>query len=576
MQQYLQPAGYEFEKIASDFAQLREGKSMFDGDALAAIRSCTDRNALGDTIERFAEHVLPHYDDLVAQAPEIIDALANAAVRAITMPDVPRKTYFGEYFGTKPETIVAQVCRILESGYLLYADPDRMFDVLVAMRAAAQTDEQRKPIDDLTKRFAQHDLRAWRHGGPWLQRVIVDKIKGLADGDLIKAAPTATKMLGRVLTSSVTGTTWKADTVTLHTGAVRASDALKAVRHDAIDQLKRLHGLTGDEDSRADVRRAMEAAGDTPNNAGYSDELGVIIMDDLTDVVGFFSGVVPSMDLERTRRIEVELFRIFYRYHALPAEMRNNSALVEAQTRLFAAIKACREIIDADEDLARYRVLVGHDSVSRAMWDEAKYDHRASAKERSSEIDAMVQTVGPASEVEWLGRLERFVETRSDDMATFMGLGEFIKKVGSAAPSILIGWLPRLSDRLARWLPGMLHSLAEAGRADEIQPLIDGWVASDKHLSSIAWYLQFSEKFNFDFLVSITDKALAANDDETLGNVAKAAARQSTRFPNGLFDRVFVPAANALTERGDFRWLHGWFNWEEVGLLNPARIISRL
>ena len=41
------------------------------------------------------------------------------------MPDVPHKTYFGEYAGTKVEALIAKVCRELESGYLLYVDPNR-------------------------------------------------------------------------------------------------------------------------------------------------------------------------------------------------------------------------------------------------------------------------------------------------------------------------------------------------------------------------------------------------------------------------------------------------------------------
>lgn len=73
MRDYLQPAGYEFQKIASDYSRLREGKSMFDEDALAVIRACQDRNCLHDAIERFENHVLPHYNDYRSWGPEIIE-----------------------------------------------------------------------------------------------------------------------------------------------------------------------------------------------------------------------------------------------------------------------------------------------------------------------------------------------------------------------------------------------------------------------------------------------------------------------------------------------------------------------
>jgi ppGpp synthetase/RelA/SpoT-type nucleotidyltranferase len=166
MQEFLQPAGYAFDKIASDYAQLRDGKAMFDSDALGLIRACVNRNDLDDAVERFSNYVLPNYDDYIAAAPEIIGALSDAVIRAPAMPDVPHTAFHREYPGTKSDAVIARICRILESGYLLYAAPDQMFDALIAMRHAAGTEEEHKPIDGLTRRFAQHDLRAWKQVGP--------------------------------------------------------------------------------------------------------------------------------------------------------------------------------------------------------------------------------------------------------------------------------------------------------------------------------------------------------------------------------------------------------------------------
>ena len=57
-------------------------------------------------------------------------------------------------------SIVAEICRLLQSNYLLYADPERMFDRIREMRAAASNDDERKPIDELTQALA--DLRDGR------------------------------------------------------------------------------------------------------------------------------------------------------------------------------------------------------------------------------------------------------------------------------------------------------------------------------------------------------------------------------------------------------------------------------
>lgn len=567
MQEFLQPAGYAFDKIASDYAQLRDGKAMFDSDALGVIRACTDRNCLDDAVEKFSNYVLPNYDDYIAAAPEIIDTLSDAVTRAPLMPDLPQKSFFGEYPGTKSDAVIVKICRILESGYLLYASPERMLDALIAMRQAAATQDERKPIDDLTRRFAKHDRRAWQKVGPGLQRLIVDQIANLDDAALIAAAPSSTIMLREALSSTVTGTSWQAETVTLHSDSVGVTDALKEMRLHALSQLERLHGLLSDDDARQEVRDAMLAAGNTPNNSGYSDLLGEVVMDDLARVIRFFTSVVPELGLEARRQLEVDLHHKFYAYHALPPGMADKPELVAAQGRLVDAITECRAVLDGDVDFDRYRLLVGHDSVTPIMWAKPGFDYQAAVEERSAGIDALVASVNTESADEWLARLERFVRTHSEDMATFLGLQDFIKKLAAAEPITLLAWLPRLSDRLANWLPGMLHGLSDAGHGEAVDPLIETWVAADKHLSSIAWYLQFAEAFRFDLLETITAKGLATNDDQILHNVAVAAARQSAKHPRGLFDVIFLPAARSLSSRGLFSWVGGMFNWDQLGLL---------
>jgi ppGpp synthetase/RelA/SpoT-type nucleotidyltranferase len=567
MQEHLQPAGYAFDKIASDYAHLRDGKEMFDGDALAAIRGCDDRNSLEENVDRYSNFVLPHFDDYAAAAPDIIDAMSDAAMRAPGMPEVPLKYFNREYPGTRSHAVIVKICRILESGYLLYAAPERMFDAVIAMRRAAVTDDERKPIDDLARRLAQYDLHAWKRVGPGIQRLIVDRFAGMNDAALLDAAASATVMLKEALSSTVTGTSWKADTMLLHNGSVVVTDALKQIRSDALGQLERLHALLTDDVLKGNVRHAMLAAGSTPNNAGYTDQLGEVIMEDLARIMGFFAGVIPGLGLEVRRHLEVTVHQRYFAYHALPPAMAENAALAAAQGQLLKAFAAVRAALDADPDLARYRLLVGYDSVTASMWAKPGFDYEARKEEQSAGIDALIAEVTADTSDEWLARLERFVETRSSDGATFVGLQDFIKRLATTQPDILLSWLPRLSDRFAAWLPGMLHGLWEAGRGPDIDRLVEGWIGEDRHLSSIAYYLQFAEAFRFDLLATITGKGLAADDDAILHNAAIAAARQSAKHPQGLFDEIYLPAARSLAERGVFSWTGGMFNWDQVALL---------
>jgi len=566
MQEYLQPAGYAFDKIASDYAHLRDGKEMFDGDALAEICGCKDRNSLEQAVERYSNFVLPNVD-FAAAAPDIIDAMSHAAMRAPGMHEVPLMYFNREYPGTRSHAVIVKICRILETEYLLYAAPERMFDAVIAMRRAAVTDDERKPVDDLARRFARYDLHAWRRVGPAIQRLIVDRFAALDDASLLDAAASAMIMLKETLSSTVTGTSWKADAMLLHNGSVVVTETLKQIRRDALGQLERLHALLTSDDLKGSVRHAMLAAGSTPNNAGYTDQLGEVIMNDLAQIMGFFAAVIPDLGLEARRDLEVAVHQLYYAYHTLPPAMVENAALAAAQGHLLEAFAAVRAALDADPELARYRLLIGHNSVTASMWAKPGFDYKASKAEQSAGIDALIAEVTADTSDEWLARLECFVETRSSDGAAFFGLEDFIKRLARAQPDILLSWLHRLSERLAAWLPGMLHGLWEAGRGPDIDRLVEGWIGEDRHLSSIAYYLQFAEAFRFDLLVTITGKGLAAADDTILHNAAIAAARQSAKHPQGLFDEIFLPTARSLASRGVFSWTGGMFNWDQAALL---------
>jgi len=98
------------------------------------------------------------------------------------------------------------------------------------------------------------------------------------------------------------------------------------------------------------------------------------------------------LHLEPKRQVETELFRFYHCYHVLPPDMAANPDLTAAQQRLLAEISACRSVIDADEDLTRYRVLVGFDNISRYMWEKVNYDYKETGIERAQDIKALAGT----------------------------------------------------------------------------------------------------------------------------------------------------------------------------------------
>jgi ppGpp synthetase/RelA/SpoT-type nucleotidyltranferase len=66
MDDYLLPAGYEFQKIQHDFQRLMQGKQLFDRGVIEVLDSCNNNNQRHDIVASIKEYVLPNYDDIEA------------------------------------------------------------------------------------------------------------------------------------------------------------------------------------------------------------------------------------------------------------------------------------------------------------------------------------------------------------------------------------------------------------------------------------------------------------------------------------------------------------------------------
>lgn len=82
MREHLLPAGYTFQKNASDVQRLMDGKELFDLGAVDAILNATDNNERKEAAERLRDDVLPYHDDPQTEFPDIREKLKQAWLAA--------------------------------------------------------------------------------------------------------------------------------------------------------------------------------------------------------------------------------------------------------------------------------------------------------------------------------------------------------------------------------------------------------------------------------------------------------------------------------------------------------------
>jgi hypothetical protein len=206
MRKFLLPAGYEFQKVVSDFERLSAGKELFDRGALDTLATCDDNNARHDLLERFREYVLPHYDDPVAVQSEIRTAIVAAVTAARQSKTHPIETPFGAFPGHSVEEIVDIAADILE--YLRYLNVEAVegtFDAICELFAGANSDEERKRLLQSAERLAKHERDVWKQAGPVVQTVLVERIRSLDEELFDLLRPVLLEILGAVLRPEVDG-----------------------------------------------------------------------------------------------------------------------------------------------------------------------------------------------------------------------------------------------------------------------------------------------------------------------------------------------------------------------------------
>ncbi|MEL6860124.1 MAG: RelA/SpoT domain-containing protein, partial [Pseudomonadota bacterium] len=277
MRAHLLPAGYLFQRIATDVQRIAEGKALFDDGVIDAVVDAADNNDRDEAVRRLKDDVLPHYDEVAIVFPEIREKLAKAWLLADQTDSVPHETPFGGYEGTSSDAVTAKIADIL--GRYRNLDLEATYQLLKELYPQTRSDESRAQLVKLAKEFASNVMQVWDKYGPHVQTELADFLS--KEDDITPFAPVAIEMAEQILGSEVQGTTSSASSVTFHTGAIVYSDALAEARRRSIDTLTRYAETVTQDDGM--VRLALSAllyAAQTPRRGVPSIEVERMIFSD--------------------------------------------------------------------------------------------------------------------------------------------------------------------------------------------------------------------------------------------------------------------------------------------------------
>lgn len=558
MKAHLLPAGYEFQKVLDDYERLRSGKELFDRGALNALAECDDNNARHELLERFRDYVLPNYDDPQGVYPEIKKQLVAAVTAARLAKPRPIDTPFGSYPGITVDRIVDVVADVLT--FLRYVDIDVTFDAVCDLFPNAQSDEERKHLLGVAERLARHNMDVWKQAGPYVQTVLVQKIRNMDRASIDPLRPVLLKILGETLKSEVHGVSSTYKSMTFSQRSAVSSDALARMRAEAIALLQELYRTASSEGEKRRTTLALFEATRTPGGSTYSDELLVGILENSRAIVDFFCEIAPTESYEILQTLEHTLLWLYRRNQGIASVPGASADVAKARDALNESILRFRDAANAIKGFTIYKILVGFESVFPPAWDDSNFRHEEEQAYREQRIDEFVAEGNDANAEEWFAIIQRCAQTESDDLATFPSFGQFLQKLSRSRPCIVLGFIDRLDERLTGFLGVMLSGLAQSDRRAELDAKIAEWLTQEKHLVEMAHYVQFAPEFDAVLLKTILELGIQRKEDLVVAQVMSAFGRRYGDAPGGLIQAIFLPAIEYFTERRDARWMNlVWF-----------------
>ena len=558
MDKYLLPAGYEIQKAQNEYEQLLQGKELFDKDAVKLLGDARDNNERYEILTGLRDYAIPNYDDHAVAFDTLRKPLLDTARAARLSEPVAIESVFGSWNGHKATDVVRVIVEIFS--LLCYSNVN---DALTAFGELFQEEKDadvRKQILEAVKRLSEYNIGAWKQVGPQVQLTLVSQLAELPAAEIDAIRPVAIVVWREALESDITGTTWRADSVTLSTGAVPFSEALREVRTKALDGLFACFERSTLDSEKTELIHAMDAATRTSNQANYSNELLDLTLQDAARIVGFLTREMNRLSWEVRQHYEHSLLFDYYRAESLRRENEARFKVQPSATRLVEAIEAFRDRANHDDGFIRYKVLVGFESVYPSHWEDQNYDYNEAEAYRKAQAQEYIAEINEDNEAEWFGFLERCAATKSEDMATFPVFGEFLVNLAKQKPEVADRCFARKDENLIRFLPALLNGLQQSG-ADAIYARnVETILAEGKQLSALARHLRNGMAPDATLAGRVLARAIAVNDEVA---VIESFVLVMERFGTGTIENeedLFRHALRYLHERKDSRWVRGaWF-----------------
>lgn len=566
MQDHLVPAGHDFDKIAKDFRRLLEADDAVE-TTLHSIYHADNCDDLDEALVTYAELILPHFDEPVAELSKFLDALVGAVERSRGYVEVPIGTLLGELPGKSSLDVARRVAGLID--VCCYWQMNQTFRALIRLYLGSNGKEERGIWIDSGEKFAEHNLDVWQQCGPAAQQTVLEEIKLLEKNELNASRSLLIAMLAKILSPDVSGVTSRSDSVTLHQGVIPVSEGLRRLREESIDWLEQwLDAATSDAERRA-VLQALGRAVSVPMWGGANPDLLLMQLQDGVRLARLIITRASCWGLELRRSCEVQALETHHCFHVLPKGSTERPEIVARHKELLEALLEFRDQLATDEEFILYKTLIGHDTVHPDAWDGGHFDYQGLRTWRLGQYATILASVTSETASAWNARIDAYVDAVGNDGGHLQPMRGFLGLLSEQKPDVALLMLNELSKQKANLLVALCLGLDRAGRKDEVGVLFDRWLSANKFLPELGNYLACTPEPDSKRLQDFVRKAIEQGDRASVVCAATAAAAWYQQDPDReLIDAVLMPAIQFASALHDPYWIKHLYTMGNESILH--------
>lgn len=565
MKDYLIPAGYEFQKVYSDYLRLKEGKILFDRNILNDIVVAKDNNQRYEILERVLNHVIPNYDDIAGVYDELVHLALTAIEISSNTETVPISTPFSDYPGIEKSQVSAKAFEILS--YARYINSEKMFSVLIDLYLTGSADVKEQAIKAGIK-LAKHNRQIWENYGPAIPHILIETLSKIPNEQTILLLPLVIAVSKEILNTEIQSTTSTYKEVTFSSGTVGITEDLQSVRTKIISVLTTAYSNIDIKDERLRVIDGLSSAMCTPVR-GSNDEMHLMVLENTLQIFEFYKSQIGTENFEILQQLETEAFWIKKRTNGLMLSEHSSQPLKEKAKYVFNWLDTYYAEINKIPEYVRFKIIIGYRYVSDEDWKTLNYDYQFRNESRLQKIDAYIESINQTEVNEWVEFIKYCGRVDSRDGATLSHFYEFLTKLFEKKPEFFTEFIANIPEGLVKFIPPIFAGLWKSKLQADARAYIAEWEAKRLNLQQISHFYLIIGMCDIKSLRSLFTAALEVKNDLALWNLSNTCLIAKDSEVNEDLIQLFLETIDYFNDINNSDWVnHAWYRVNESYLFH--------